>query len=132
VTDPAALDPATKNVVTKFSVRSGKIALSSAANPGPVYMPDGTYTNESGTIIVILNGSITRLQQSTDEIVEIASLRLNRQDMIRLTPSTNALMAVTDMPLPSGTYKAEDGRASVTFLSGRPTAFTLPDKIDEK
>lgn len=116
-----------QNVVTTFSVRSGKIALSSAAHPEPAYLPDGTYTNESNTIIVILNGVIARIQTSSGEITEIASVRMNRQRVIVLTPSTNALMQVTDIKLPSGTFKSEDERSSITVLAGRPTAFTLPE-----
>jgi hypothetical protein len=125
-------DSATLNAVTEFSVRSGKLALSSAANPGPVYMPDGTYTNQADLIIVIFNGHITRVQESSGGITEISSIRLNRQRVIRLTPSTNALMAVSDMPLPSGTFKSADGQASFTIVYGRPTAFTLSAKSDQK
>lgn len=124
---PAMLDSSTQNVVTEFSVRSGKIALSSAANPGPAYLPDGTYTSENNTIIVILEGRIVRLQRSTGEITEISSVRVNRLHGIMLTPSTNALMAVSDFTLPSGTFKSEDGRSSITVVAGRPTAFTLPE-----
>lgn len=116
----------TQNVVTAYAVKSGKIALSSAANPKPVFLPDGTYTNESGTILVILEGVLTRLQQSTGEITEINSVRKTRQDVIVLTPSTNALMQVTDIKLPSGTFRSEDGRSSITVVAGRPTAFTIP------
>ncbi|MEO5904045.1 MAG: hypothetical protein ABIQ55_08550 [Gemmatimonadaceae bacterium] len=124
--DPVVLDSSTQVAVTTFSVRSGKIALASAANPGPVYLPDGTYTNESSTIIVVLDGKIARLQTSTGEIKEISSVRMNRQNVILLTPSTNALMQVTDIRLPSGTFKSEDGRNSMSVLGGRPTGFTLP------
>jgi hypothetical protein len=89
-------------------------------------MPDGTYTSEAQMIIVIASGAIVRLQQSTGEIVEVASARVSRQNQIRLTPSTNALMAVSDMPLPSGTFTSEDGQSSITILLGRPTWFKLP------
>lgn len=122
---PAMLDSSTRNVVTAFSVRSGKIALSSAANPGPAYLPDGTYTNENNTIIVILDGRIARIQTSSGAITEISSVRVNRLHGILLTPSTNALMAVSDITLPSGTFKSEDGASSVTVVAGRPNAFTL-------
>jgi len=118
--------PGAQNVVTTFSVKSGKIALSSVAYPGKTYLPDGTYTNENGTIIVIVDGILVRLQQSTGEITEIASVRVNRQNVIVLTPSTNALIQVTDVKLPSGTFKSEDARSSITVVAGRPTAFSLP------
>ena len=122
----AMLDSSTRNVVTEFSVRSGKIALSSAANPGPAYLPDGTYTNENNTIIVILEGRIVRLQTSSGEITEISSVRVNSLHGVMLTPGTNALMAVSDIRLPSGTFKSEDGASSVSVVAGRPSAFTLP------
>jgi hypothetical protein len=125
VTDSAA-DPALRNAVTTYAMRSGKLALSSAANPGPVFLPDGTYTSEAGTIVVIVDGIINRVQRGTGEITEISNVRLNRQKLITLTPSTNALMAVSDFTLPSGTYKSEDGLSSLTVVVGRPTEFTLP------
>jgi hypothetical protein len=126
------VDSSTRNVVTAFSVKSGKIALSSAANQGPAYLPDGTYTNENNTIIVILDGRIARLQTSSDAITEIALVRVNRQRVIMLTPSTNALMEVKDITLPSGTFRSEDGASSVTVVAGRPTAFTLPARPDTR
>ncbi len=122
---PAILDSATQYVVTEYSVKSGKIVLSSAANPIPTYMPDGTYTNESNTIIVILEGAVVRVQSEAGSITEIASVRMTRQRIITLTPSTNALMQVTDIRLPSGTFTSEDGRSSITVIQGRPTAFTI-------
>ena len=121
-----APDSSTQNVVTTFSVKSGKITLSSAANPKAAFLPDGTYTNESGTIIVILDGVIVRIQRDSGEATEISSVRMNRDRVIMLTPSTNALMQVTDIRLPSGTFKSEDGRSSITVVVGRPTAFKLP------
>jgi hypothetical protein len=122
--DSVAEDP---NAVTAYSIRSGKLMLSSKAHPKPVALPDGAYTNQSDLIIVIVNGRVTRLQESTDKITEIASMRLNRQRVVTLTPSTNALMAVGEFMLPSGTFKSDDGKSSVTIVIGRPTAFTLPD-----
>ena len=118
----AAEDP---NAVTTYSVRSGKLMVSSKANPKPTTLPDGTYTNQSDLIIVILNGRVTRIQESTDRITEIASMRLNRQRLVVLMPSTNALMAVGEVMLPSGTFRSEDGQSSVTIVYGRPAAFTL-------
>ena len=120
--DTAATDP---DSVTAYSIRSGKLLLSSKANPKPTTLPDGTYTNQSDLILVIVNGKVTRMQESTGQITEIASMQLNRQRLVRLTPSTNALMAVGDLPLPSGTFRTEDGKSSVTIVFGRPTAFTL-------
>lgn len=119
-------DSSAQNAVTTYSVKSGKIALSSTANPKAAFLPDGTYTNESGTIIVILDGVIVRIQRDSGEITEISSVRVNRDRVIMLTPSTNALMQVADIRLPSGTFKSEDGRSSITVVVGRPTAFTLP------
>jgi hypothetical protein len=122
---PAALDSATMNVVTEYSVKGGKIVLASAASPIPTYMPDGTYTNESNTIIVILEGAVVRVQSEAGAITEVESVRMNRQRIITLTPSTNALMQVSDIKLPSGTFTSEDGRSSITIVQGRPTAFTI-------
>ena len=64
VADSAA-DPALRNAVTSYAMRSGKLALSSAANPGPVFLPDGTYTSEAGTIVVIVDAIINRVQRGT-------------------------------------------------------------------
>ena len=122
----SAADPAMRNVVTAYAMRSGKLALSSAASPGQSFLPDGTYTSETNTIIIIVDGIITRVQKGSGEMTEISNVRLNRQKLITLTPSTNALMAVADFTLPSGTYKSEDGLSSLTVIAGRPTQFTLP------
>ena len=124
---PASADTTTADpdAVTAYSVRSGKLILSSRANPKQAPLRDGTYTNQSGVIIVVVDGRVTRIQESTGGITEIASMRLNRKQLITVTPSTNALMAVSDFPLPSGTFTSEDG-SSVKIVLGRPTAFTLP------
>ena len=120
--DTAATDV---NAVTAYAIRSGKLVLSSKANPKPTPLPDGTYTNQADLILVILDGRVTRVQESTDRITEIASMRLNREKLVRLTPSTNALMAVGEMPFPSGTFKSADGLTSFTIVYGRPTEFIL-------
>ncbi len=124
--DSTSVDSASKNVVTAFSVKSGKLVLSSAANPGKSYLPDGTYSTDDGAVLVIVEGRITRLQRSGGEIVEISNVRLTRLGLVALTPSTNALMAVSDFNLPSGTYKSDDGVSSLSVVAGRPTAFTIP------
>ena len=113
------------HAVTAYAVRSGKLMLSSKANPKPTVLPDGTYTNQADLIIAIVNGRVTRVQETTDRITEIASMRLNRNRLVVLTPSTKALMAVNELMLPSGTFTSEDGHSSITIVSGRPTAFTL-------
>jgi hypothetical protein len=129
VPDTTIKDPATQNVVTGFSIRSGKLALSSAANPGPVFLPDGTYTNGGNTVIVVVNALITRIQESWGAIIEVGSIRINRQRGVRLIPSTNALMTVSDLPLPSGRFKSEDGKNSFTIVAGRPTEFSFADSV---
>ena len=100
--------------------------LSSKANPKPVSLPDGVYKNQSDLVLAILDGRVTRLGESTGEITEVASMRLNKDRLVKLTPSTNALMTVTDITLPSGTFTSEDGRSSVKIVFGRPMAFTVP------
>ena len=135
VADTAVQDTAARNVVTAFAIKSGKLALSSAAHPKPVSLPDGTYTNQAGVILVVVDGKIARIQESTGGVTEVSSIRLNRQRIIRVMPSTTALMTVSDMPLPSGTFTSEDGRSSFTIVYGRPKAFTLPGvvvKTDQK
>ena len=117
---------ANRDSVIAYSIKSGKLMLSSKANPKPVSLPDGAYTNEADVIIVFVNGRVTRVQESTDKITEIESARLNKNKLVTLTPSTNALMAVSEIILPSGTFTSEDRRTSVTIVFGRPTAFTLP------
>lgn len=121
-TDTAAVN---RDSVTAYSIKSGRLMLASKAYPKPVTLPDGAYTNEADVIIVFVNGRVTRIQESTDKITEIASARLNRNKLVTLTPSTNALMAVSEVILPSGTFTSEDRRTSVTVVFGRPTAFTL-------
>lgn len=120
--DTTVQDP---NAVTAFAVRSGKLMLSSAANPKPTTLPDGAYTNDSELIIVFVDGRVTRVQESTDKITEIGSMRVSRQQRVTLTPSTSALMAVTEFTLPSGLFKSADGRSTVTIVNGKPIAFTL-------
>lgn len=126
---PASSDiaaAANPNAVTTYVMKSGKLMMSSKTNPKPAPMPDGTYTNQDNLIIVLLDGSVTRVVRSTGETIEVASMRINRQQSIRLTPSTNALMAVSDMPMPSGIFKSADGLSSVTIVLGRPMEFTVP------
>jgi hypothetical protein len=128
--DPAApaaadtTDPATRNIVTSYSIKSGRLILSSAANPGRIQMPDGTYTNESGVVLVFADGSVTRLQRG-ESINEISNTRLNRQKLVLLTPSTNALMAVSDITLPSGTFKSPDEQTWIRVVIGRPAEFVI-------
>ena len=62
--DSTSVDSAMRNVVTVFSVKSGKLVLSSAANPGKSYLPDGTYSTEDGAILAIVDGRISRFQRS--------------------------------------------------------------------
>ena len=132
--DSIVQDSASLNAVKDFSIRSGKLILSSAANPGPVHLPDGTYSDESNTAIVIRDGRIARIQQASGELIEVSAARVNRRGVITITPSTNALMAVSDVPLPTGTFKSDDGVSSISIVLGRPTAFTLaiPISKDEK
>ena len=132
--DSIVQDSASLNAVKDFSIRSGKLVLSSAANPGPVYLPDGTYSDESNTAIVIRDGRIARIQQASGDLIEVSAVRLNRRGVITVTPSTNALMAVSDMPLPTGNFNSDDGVSSIRILLGRPTAFTIasPRTKDEK
>jgi hypothetical protein len=125
VPDTTVQDSAALNAVKDFSIRSGKLVLSSAANPGPVHLPDGTYSDESNTAIVIRDGKIARIQQASGDLIEVSVVRLNRRGVITVTPYTNALMAVSDMPLPTGTFKSDDGVSSIRIVLGRPTAFTL-------
>lgn len=123
--DSAIAGMVAQNAVTAVSIKSGRLVLSSAANPGKTLVPDGTYTNELNTIIVIVNGRITRVQESSGSIVEVESIRQSRQGVIRVVPSTNALMAVSERPLPSGTFRSEDGQSSIKIVFGRPTEFTV-------
>lgn len=123
---PEAVDSAAQNVVTTFSIRSGRLQLSSAAHPKPVRLPDGTYTDDINTVIVIVDGAISRIQSSSGTITDISSTRLSRQRVVMLMPSTNALMAVTEITLPSGLFKSDDGKSSLTIMAGRPVAFTIP------
>ena len=117
--------PVDSTAVTAFSMKSGRIALSSLANPGMTYLPDGTYTSDAGTVIVILDGKISRLQRN-NEVTEIASVRVHRLHGIMLTPNTNALNAVSEITMPTGMFVSADGSSSITVISGRPTRFIIP------
>lgn len=123
---PETVDSAALNAVTTYSMKSGRIALSSVANPKPSFLPDGTYTNESGVVLVILEGVIARLQREQSDPIEIASVHLGRDKVIMLVPGTNALMQVSDIRIPSGTFRSADGVSSLKVLSGHPISFTLP------
>ncbi len=123
--DPAA---DSVNAVTSYSVKSGRLMLSSLAHPKAVSLPDGKYINDAGLILVLLDGSVARVQFGDDGIRDITNTRTNRQKIVVLTPSTNALMAVADMTLPSGVFKSEDGKTSFTVVAGRPTAFTISEQ----
>jgi hypothetical protein len=120
---PASADSIGAHEVGALSIKSGKLALSSAANPGPVFLPDGVYTNESNTVIVVLDGRITGVEYESGKHVRVASLHMQR-DRVMLTPTVTALMSVSPFPLPSGKFTSQDG-VTLTVVSGRPTEFTL-------
>jgi|SRR5689334_4100903 hypothetical protein len=113
------------DTVTAFAIKSGRLALTSTAHPGANYLPDGPYTNEGGTKIVFVDGSLVRVERTSGSITDIMTMRTNRQKMVILTPATNALMQVADMNLPSGTFRSEDGRTLISVMSGKPVAFVL-------
>ena len=123
---PAPADTA-PNAVTAVSIKSGKLALSSAANPGPVFLPDGAYTNESNTTIVFLDGRILRVEHGSGTVDQVGSVRIQR-DRVMLTPSVRALMAVSPFALPSGTFRNQEGNSWFKVVSGKPTEFGLPPK----
>ena len=122
-TTPAAYS-ARPNDVTAVSIKSGRLALSSASNPGPVYLPDGAYSNGSGTVLVLLDGRIIRVEYGAGTVSQVASMRYQR-DRVMLTPPVTALMSVSPFPLPSGTFTSQDGAHVVTVMSGRPTEFII-------
>lgn len=122
-TTPAA-DSARPNDVTAVSIKSGRLALSSASNPGPVFLPDGAYSNGSGTVLVLLDGRIIRVEYGSGNVSQVASMRVQR-DKVMLTPPVSALMSVSPFQLPSGTFTSQDGAHALTVMSGRPTAFVI-------
>ena len=121
---PEAVDSTRPNDVTAMSIKSGRLALSSTANPGPVYLPDGAYKNGSGTVLVLLDGRIIRIEYGAGRVSPVASTRIQRRQVM-LTPPVTALMSVSPFPLPSGTFTSEDGGSVITVMSGRPTEFTI-------
>lgn len=121
---PAPIDSTGPQEVTAVSVKSGRLALSSAARPGPVFLPDGAYSNESNTVIVVLSGRIIRVEYGSDAVRQVASTRLQRQQVM-LTPPVSALMSVSPFVLPSGTFRSQDGANSFKVMSGRPVEFTF-------
>ena len=102
--------------------------VSTLANPTAVSIPDGKYINDAGLIVVFLDGSITRVQFGDDGIRDITNMRTNRQKIVLLTPSTNALMSVADITLPSGVFTSEDGKVTFTVVVGRPTYFKISEQ----
>ena len=124
---PASADTMPPDGVTAVSVKSGRLALSSAANPGPVFLPDGAYTNESNTTLVILDGRIMRVEYGSGTVAQVGSIRMQK-DKVMLTPSVRALVSVSPFVLPSGTFRTQDGSSWFRVESGRPVEFTIPAK----
>lgn len=120
----SAADSTAPNQVTAVSIRSGKLALSSAANPGPVFLPDGAYRNDANTVIVILDGRIIRVEYGSGTVTQVASSRVQR-GRVMLTPPVTALMSVSPFPLPGGTFTHQDGAAWVKIVSAMPTEFVV-------
>ena len=123
--EASAVDSATLYNVTEYSVKSGKLVLASAANPIPIYLPDGTYTNEAGEIFVISDGKVVRIQDAGGQITDITATRKNRFGLIVLTPNTNALITVSEVKLPSGNFTSDDGLVTFRSVLGRPTSFRI-------
>lgn len=123
--EPSTVDSATLHNVTEYSVKSGKLVLASAANPIPVYLPDGTYTSEAGENFVISDGKVVRIMDAAGQVTDITNTRKNRFGFIVLTPNTNALMTVSDVKLPSGNFTSDDGLVTFRSVLGRPTSFKI-------
>jgi hypothetical protein len=124
----APADSASPNDVRAVSIKSGRILLSSAANPGPVVLADGAYASSGGTVIVIVDGKIARVEGSSGKVTLVGSSRMNRQ-RVMLTPVVGALIvAVTPFALPSGTFRATDRVTFFRVVDGRVMEFTLPPK----
>ena len=121
---PAPADSLRPNEVTAVSIKSGKLALSSSANPGPVFLADGAYKNESNTIIVIVDGRVIRVEYGSGTVSRVASMRV-QNERVMLTPPVIALMSVSPFPLPSGTFTSHDGGHWFKVMSGRPTEFSI-------
>jgi hypothetical protein len=124
---PASADSSASNEVTAVSIKSGKLALSSTANPGPVFLADGAYANEQNTVIVVLHGRIVRIEYASGTVTQVASIRMQKE-RVMLTPPVVALMAVSPFPLPSGMFRSQDGVSSLRVVGGSPTAFTVPPR----
>ena len=120
---PAPADTAPMEV-TEVSIKSGKLPLSSATNPGPVFFADGAYTNEIKTVIVVQGGRIIRVEYASGTVSRVASIRLQNQ-RVMLKPPVTALVPVSPFPLPSGTFTTQDGAHSFKVVSGRPTELTV-------
>lgn len=120
---PASAESTGPNEVTAVSIKSGKLALSSAANPGPVFLTDGVYTDEGNAVIVVLDGRISRVEYASGKLIQVASIHRQRE-RIMLVPQVSALMSVSPFPLPSGRFTSDNG-VTLTVVAGRPTEFTL-------
>jgi hypothetical protein len=101
--------------------------LSSAANPRRTLLPDGTYKNQAELVIVVVDGRISRILPASGEAIEVASIRVKANRTVAITPSTNALAAVSEITLPSGIFTSADGTSTFTVIQGRPAAFTIGD-----
>src|SRR3569832_1475137 len=78
-TSSAPVDSVSPNTVTSFSVKSGKLLLASVAHPGPMNLPDGTYTNQRELSIVFQDGRVVRVQNGLGNITDITASRVSRQ-----------------------------------------------------
>ena len=122
--DPTVADSIGQNGVRNLSISGGKLVLSSAAHPGPASMPNGAYESDAKTVIVFLDGRITRVEYATGTISQVASMRL-QNGRVMLMPPVTALMQISAFPLPSGTFTMRNGSAFLKVVSGRPAEFSL-------
>jgi hypothetical protein len=119
-------DPNILNAVTAAAIRYGKLALSTRAHPGANYLPDGTFARvESFSRFVVKGGLIVGRVKLNGEVTPIESIRLD-VGVLKLSPEKTPGMTQTEMILPDGNYKTEDGRTTLTLTGGKPTRFVLP------
>jgi len=117
--EPAPADSSAFDVVTSVSIKSGRLALATAGVSEPMYLPDGAYRSDTKTVLVILDGRISRVEYASGTITPVASARMER-GRVMLTPPVGALMQVTPFPLPTGTFTNEDASVTLKVVSGQP------------
>jgi hypothetical protein len=134
---PTTSDSDAKSAVTAYAIRYNKLAMSSLAQPGANYIPPGTYKDDKGHVITVVEGRFTLVKVNSAVTVAVETTELTPERQLQLlgrvatttsiTPTgTTSSTAGKSFPFPAGSYRSEDGKSTFTVVDGRPTKFTFP------